>query len=281
MALDLRETHMIGKRTREQIVSVGQVPEMEKHGIELTGISEAVQDFSFVRHTPPFAVVIGSLEGTGLVLVDGKWRSCGQGQAYLLPAGVLHAYKAVRSWKICWTHLKPDTLVSQTLERRYSRPSLVDADVIPLGSAIEGLHRGVVAGADRALLHLWVELLDALLQRLCLPGSTEPRLARLWEIVAADLAHPWTGEELSHRMGLSTEQLRRLCLKYHGASPMSQVTRMRMDRAAALLGRSVLTISAVAETVGYSNSFAFSTAFKRKMGIAPSAYHQSSGKSPV
>jgi len=213
--------------------------------------------------------------------VDGKWRRCGPGQACLFPAGVPHAYKAVGRWRICWTHLHHDTSVSRTLERRHARPALVDADVLPLESAIEGLHRGVVAGADRALLHLWLELVGALLQRLCLPGSTEPRLTRLWEIVAADLSHPWTVRELSRRMGLGTEQLRRLCLKYHGIPPMDRITRMRMDRAAALLGRSVLTIEAVADAVGYSNPFAFSTAFKRKMGISPSAYHCTTRKPPI
>ncbi len=55
---------------------------------------------------------------------------------------------------------------------------------------------------------------------------------------------------------------------------MDRITWMRMDRAAALLGRSVLTIATVAEAVGYSSPFAFSTAFKRKMGIPPSAYHR-------
>ncbi len=52
MHLDLRETHMIGKRTREQIVSSKQVPEMTGHGIELAGISEARRGF-FLRVTRP------------------------------------------------------------------------------------------------------------------------------------------------------------------------------------------------------------------------------------
>jgi len=65
-----------------------------------------------------------------------------------------------------------------------------------------------------------------------------------------------------------------LCLKYHGTTPMGRITRMRMERAAALLSRSILTIAAVAEAVGYTGPFAFSTAFKREMGIQPSAYHR-------
>lgn len=272
MQLDLRETHIIGRQTREQMLSSAQIPAMAGAGIELAGISEARRGFLFARHSPSFAVVIGSLQGAGMVWVDGRWRRCGAGKAYLVPAGSPHAYKAAGRWKICWVHLQRNTPISQILERQHADPSLVDADVSPLASAIEGLNQGFVAGADRALLHLWLELVDALLQRLCRPGGTDPRLVRLWEIVAADLSHPWTGQELSARMGLSAEHLRKLCLRYYGISPIERLTRMRMDRAVALLGRSVLTITAVADAVGYLNPFAFSTAFKRKMGVPPSSY---------
>ena len=48
MQLDLRETHVIGKRTREQIVSSEQVSELAGQGIELVGISEARRGF-FLR----------------------------------------------------------------------------------------------------------------------------------------------------------------------------------------------------------------------------------------
>ena len=263
---------MIGSRTREKIIAPEQVSEMTRRGMELAGISETRRGFSFVRPAPAFTLVIGSLLGAGSVWIEGKWRRCGPGQVCLLPQGVPHAYKTPDRWEICWAHLASGSIAARTMERRKSGPSIISADVLPLGSALEGLHQGVVTGADRVLLHLWLELADTLIQRICEPGSADPRLARLWEIVAADLSHPWGSQELSARMGLSAEHLRRLCLKYYGMPPMARITRMRMDRGAALLGRSILTISAVAEAVGYSSPFAFSTAFKRQMGIAPSAY---------
>ena len=272
MQLDLRETHMIGKRTREKLISPQQVSEMSRRGMELAGISEPRRGFFFVRHAPAFALVIGTLRGAGKVWVDGKWRGCGPGQVCLLPIGAPHAYKTVDRWEICWAHLAPGSAAVRAMGQRLTSPTLLSADVLPLGAALEGLHRGVVTGADLVLLHLWLELADTLLQRICQPGGADPRLARLWEIVAADLSHPWNGRKLSARMGLSTEHLRRLCLKYYGMPPMARITRMRMDRAAALLGRSLLTVSAIAEAVGYSSPFAFSTAFKRQMGISPSAY---------
>jgi AraC-like DNA-binding protein len=53
---------------------------------------------------------------------------------------------------------------------------------------------------------------------------------------------------------------------------MQQVTHLRMRHAAALLSSESYPIIAVAARVGYDNPFAFSAAFKRSIGLAPSAY---------
>jgi len=57
---------------------------------------------------------------------------------------------------------------------------------------------------------------------------------------------------------------------------MHQVIFMRMQRAAEILASTDDKVEAVAAAVGYSNSFAFSVAFKRWMGWPPSEFRRRS-----
>jgi transcriptional regulator GlxA family with amidase domain len=96
-------------------------------------------------------------------------------------------------------------------------------------------------------------------------------LWRLWQTVQADIAADWTVEKLARTAALGPENLRRICLRETGQSPMQHLTRLRMQYAASLLttGRK---IEEVAQLAGYTNAFAFSSAFKRVMGKNPSGY---------
>nr|MDQ2687456.1 helix-turn-helix transcriptional regulator [Armatimonadota bacterium] len=154
-------------------------------------------------------------------------------------------------------------------------PSLVRLDPRPLADAIQGLYRESLGAAEPALLHSWAHLTHAYAQRALGPnlaGSVDNRLRALWERVDAHLAHPWTVADLANVAGTSGEHLRRLCRSQMGRSPMRHVAHLRMRRAAALLSTQSYTVEAVAEQVGYENPFAFSTAFKRSLGLSPSDY---------
>ena len=267
----LRETHMIGSRTREWLVSAALCPALLVHEILLTGLTEADPDFYFVRSDPPWSQILACTDGAGWVWVDGGWEQCEAGQAYLTPPGVFHAYRADPqfSWHLCWVQSSGDRL------QVGDRPRLVPADPGPLAGAVAGLHREVMQTPDLTLQPPWAFLVDSYAQRLVQPGSGgDPRLRRLWDTVSADLAAVWTVEKLARRIGLSPEHLRRLCRNQVAVSPMRHVTALRMRRASALLASESYTVEAVARLVGYDNPYAFSTAFKRQIGIPPSEYRQ-------
>ena len=62
---------------------------------------------------------------------------------------------------------------------------------------------------------------------------------------------------------------------------MTYLTRWRMTLAADLLvERDAATIAAVARSVGYSDAFAFSAAFKRVRGVNPSAFRRAGSGRP-
>lgn len=84
-------------------------------------------------------------------------------------------------------------------------------------------------------------------------------------------------------MGLTVEQLlaeiplgRRafeLAFRSHiGRSPHQQIIRTRLDHACQLLRTTTLSLPLIAEACGYRYAAQFSAAFKKHLGIAPSAY---------
>ena len=270
--IDLRETHIIGARTREQIVSSGVCPALSLSTIYLTGTSEALPDFRFVRLQPVISQLFACLDGWGYVGVNGQWVRCEAGMVYLTPPGVFHAYYAVEEscWKTCWVIYRQEGDERPAIES--ACPLLIRADAQDLAHAIQGLYRESVGQAGAGIMYSWAQLVHLYARRIISQSSHEARLHRLWEMVNTDIAYPWNSRELAARAGMSTEHLRRLCQQYNGCSPMRHVTVLRMRHAAVMLSSDAYTVESVAYRVGFENPYAFSTAFKRFWGIAPSLY---------
>jgi len=264
----LRETHIIGRDTRERLVNARELAALREFGVNLVGHSLANAPFQFVRSAFANAQLLACLSGRGEVFVDGQWALCEAGMAYLTPARVPHAYHCVRgeSWELCWVQFSPGAF------RTGDAPELLKVDPAPLNEAILGLHRETTGPAEPAVMGLWAGLVCAHTNRILASGGRDPRLAALWRSVEANLAHEWTVAAMAKRCGISSEHLRRLCVGELGAAPQAHLTALRMRHAAALLASDAYTVASAAHHVGYSNAFAFSTAFKRVMGVSPAGY---------
>lgn len=263
---ELCEKHIIGPQTRERLVGASRCEVIAEAGIALLGISDARHGFEFVRNNPTLAQVLVCLEGTGRVWVNGQWSCCGPGQAYITPPGRLHAYHARRAWKVAWVIWWADRVPDAF--GAWDEPVLIQADVQPLGLAIEGLLCEVErkTQTDR----IWMQLVRHYVHQLLTPATLDVRLVRLWREVSSDLSRPWDIRTLARIAEVSSEQLRRLCIQWHGVTPIRYVNQLRMQRATELLVQDDLKIQTIARRVGYDNPFAFSTAFRRIMGRRPS-----------
>jgi transcriptional regulator GlxA family with amidase domain len=124
-----------------------------------------------------------------------------------------------------------------------------------------------------------MELLQLEVGRALGAAGTRESLVPVWDAVAIDLARPWTVDDLAGLAAVSGEQLRRLCRQQLGYTPMQQVTRMRMQRAATMLQATPGKIAAIAASVGYANRFAFSAAFARWIGRSPGSYRREAARS--
>lgn len=271
MHKDLCEKHIIGKDTRERIISANQVPMMRDVGITMAGISHALPDFAFVRHRPGVFQFLACLSGEGLVYVDDQWQPCSFDHAYLTPINAFHAYQAtgIQTWEVCWVMYDRahwlDYLDMQ-------EPVCCPVQTQPIHASIGCLHQEAIGPADLSVMRQWVLLIDQLVQRACKTWQKPSKLWQLWQKVDMEPAHPWHIDELSEIAQMSSEHLRRLCKSELGVAPMQHVTKLRMQRAAYLLTSTDMNIAHIATLVGYDNAFAFTTAFKRHQGKSPASY---------
>ena len=102
-----------------------------------------------------------------------------------------------------------------------------------------------------------------------LPGS---RLRRVTEHIQAHLDQDLTLAQLGAVVYMSRYHFARLFQHSTGLPPQRFVVRQRIDRAVRLLAPPALSIAHISQVVGFRTPSHFSTAFRRIIGVTPSAY---------
>jgi len=111
-------------------------------------------------------------------------------------------------------------------------------------------------------------------QGVWLAGASDRLVGRALSLLHADLARPWTLEELAACTGTSRSVLGQRFKQYLGEAPMHYLTRRRMQLAARLLRQTDCNIARIAEVAGYQSEAAFHRAFRRWRGKPPAAYRR-------
>lgn len=81
-------------------------------------------------------------------------------------------------------------------------------------------------------------------------------------------------ESLAQRLGYSVSQVRRNFKNSFGLTPGAYRDRLRLERAAQLLGMTENSVASIAGECGYHNHSAFSRAFQRQFRCNPRAYRE-------
>jgi len=133
------------------------------------------------------------------------------------------------------------------------------------------------AGLLRILVHAGRELVDD--QGLRLSHPQTDRVGRTVRWLQEHLAHPLQVGDLAEVAHLSEGHFRVVFKEVTGRSPSDFVVALRMDKARELLRRGGLTVTEIAEAVGYPDIHHFSRLFKRHEGLSPSRYAASTDPS--
>ncbi|MGW3078702.1 AraC family transcriptional regulator [Kitasatospora sp. NPDC001132] len=113
------------------------------------------------------------------------------------------------------------------------------------------------------------------------PGATpppgyralaDPHIGHVLRRLHEEPARPWTVASLAAEAGMSRTTFARRFSALVGRPPLAYLTDWRMALAADRLRMPGATVAKVGKEVGYADGFAFSAAFKRVRGVAPSAH---------
>ncbi|WP_342116769.1 AraC family transcriptional regulator [Pseudoduganella sp. OTU4001] len=257
---------------------------------------------------PSFCIM---LDGSCLLSVDGHEPvAIGAGDFILLPATPAFTISSFAPAPPVF--LDPDKVANDRRELRYGEQdgapdmrSLGGAFLFdcPDASLLVSLLPSIVHVRDSARLRLLVDMVgqessgdkpgsEYVLSRLaelllveamrsCTTGNAPPGLlrglgdARLAPALAsmhAQVGHPWTIEQLARIAALSRSSFFERFNRLVGTAPMDYLLVWRMQIARDLLRANELSVSEIAERIGYGSSSAFSVAFSRHVGQPPSAY---------
>lgn len=105
-----------------------------------------------------------------------------------------------------------------------------------------------------------------------LRGLADERLARALKQMHARIDRAWSIDQLAKIAALSRSVFFERFTRLVGVAPMEYLLTWRMEIARALLRDEDVSVSEVAERVGYGSTSAFSVAFSRHVGQPPSHY---------
>lgn len=266
-----RETFLVGPFCRESVVSNTRTPQLASSRFIWIGYSELRPPYRMVRPCTKYSHIVASLSGRGKVLIDGQLVDWMPNQVLVSPRGSQHAFEATspEPWSIAWVFY--DDRDGEALVPG-NKTQMVESDCGRFAQVMQLLLKEVSGENDVEALQALVALLHMHTQRLIGHTHADPRLSRLWHLVASDLAYDWDVEKLAKKAFLSAEQLRRLCHRYHGESPMAHVRELRMHYASVLLRSSACRVEDVALQAGFASLYSFSAAFKRWSGASPAHY---------
>jgi AraC-like DNA-binding protein len=108
-----------------------------------------------------------------------------------------------------------------------------------------------------------------------LAGLADPRIGQALRIMHADPKRPWTLAALAREVGMSRSAFASRFVQIAGVTPIEYLANWRMTLAKSALAASNAPMSEIAEMAGFQSVSAFSTAFKRATGYAPTLYLRS------
>ena len=98
------------------------------------------------------------------------------------------------------------------------------------------------------------------------------------EFIDNNFAFDISVEDVAKSVGVSPNYLSNIFNELESSSPKRYLTKVRMEKAAALLRQGRHKIKEVAAMVSYSNQLHFSTAFRKYYGTSPASYKKSMTK---
>ncbi len=104
---------------------------------------------------------------------------------------------------------------------------------------------------------------------------SDPQIARALRLIREHPDHRWTVPKMAAAVSLSRSAFAERFRAATGETPMQNLTRYRMARAAEYLRATMAGIREIARLTGYDSEVSVTKAFRRQYGTSPGAYRRS------
>lgn len=268
----------VDEQCRERICCDALLPALGEGGLWLVGCSELAGHYVIERRFARVHTFLLTLEGEGALFGPEGAVTLSAGQWALIPAGhALQYYLPSDSprWRLLWVLMHSGPVWDGAAHGwrhgcTSQHPQLLHT--------FENLFAEQERFADPALSSLLVQQFGLYLHRLIDKGERARPGELQWQTLAAalsaELGRAWSVAQMAQILHLSARQLHRLCREQGKTTPMGLLGQLRLREAALLLASTRLPLKVVAARCGFANEYHFSTAFKRRYGLAPSHYRQ-------
>lgn len=224
------------------------------------------------------------ISGRGFYLVNGKSYCLNPGDSFLVYPNTEISYTAdMKSpWEYAWVGFTGSDAPIILNATDFSK----NTPVISGGIPGESIHRQILHIYDargNSLEHA-VEMTGRLYTMLSLfmQNSSRKKTAdtassyvqKSIEFITANYSYNITVEDIADYVGLSRSHLFRSFQNVLKVSPKEYLTSFRMKQACYLLEHSRLSITAIANSVGFDNSLYFSKVFRQEKGMPPREYRK-------
>ncbi len=222
-------------------------------------------------------VALRTYAGRGSLTLAGRPPlSVPPGTLLLFPhAAVRHYGCAADHWHFYWFEFDAaDWLDMPKLSILQVEP--FDRELDGCGQCLSTLRGGEESGHRLASALFAVLLSQWLLSQEASAGPNPGRQAvqtALWHMEAT-LGQPFSLRTIASQTAFCERRLRQLFQIETGQSPKRHHTRLRMEKAEAMLVSTSFPIGRIADALGYANAFHFSRHFRQERGMSPTQFRQ-------
>jgi len=180
-------------------------------------------------------------------------------------------------WMHSWIHFDGKSVGPMVADSGFKTNMVMELDGPDiLIEALSDIYREIIEQANPDLIilqNLLQNLLRKLARKISIKNNAQLVPQRILKIKNELEAHPSSRFTLTHLAKEASMSIPHFCAefkKHVGTSPIEYQIRMRLQQARHLLYDLNLSISEIANRVGYNDIFHFSKQFKKHFGVSPS-----------
>lgn len=187
-----------------------------------------------------------------------------------------HYGQTARKWRHTWIHCE-GRFVNRIVQQlrlptgkpiAHANPASAEQHLLAIHDELSGQAQPD-AKIVCNLLENWLRQVRRRINRQSQPDVIPRPFLEARQYLDRHYDQPLRLSDLTRRMKLTEQHLCSRFGQYFGISPKNYVIRLRLHHATQLLGDQNLTITQIAQMVGYRDLYHFSKLFKKHMGVSP------------